>query len=1838
MVDANQLPVALDGETEILTPAGGLSDTGIADLAEKTEQDWRDEIETPFVTKTNPLLEWVNDLDVGALLSQIGVLQAIQAALDPLIDPLTVALLNANGDDQSTTITDQSSLLSDWSAAGNAKLVSAQKKFGTASIAFDGSGDYIYPSAASTNFAFGEGDFTIEMWVRSSNIAATQTLYDSGPTVQPRLQISASKLVYVVDGQVRIQGTTTLASNTWYHVAVCRDGDATRLFLNGQVEGLAWEDTTDYTNSSNRPRIGATVGGLDGMVGWIDSIRISKFARYDNDFPLPTAQPAQAVLTYLGEVFDDAFQVVFKIIAAGIDGLTTGLTTASVQAIIGGLQAIAAVGEGVWTVISDLVDVFITDNEIVAGLVTVFGDVISFFNNIITEFQNIPAWRDTLALVSNVITVINNITGGAFEVLELALDGLGDFFNGFLGEGSLLGQIVSQITGIAIDLITDPFDTLSNFFDTLPPLFDSVSVAILNANGANNSTTITDTSPLNANWTATGNVRISTDIKKYGTGSMLFDGSGDWISPTAAPSSFSWGNQNFTVEMWIYPNSLASTGTLYDSAGAVLKIEDNRLTYAVGGTNRIQGATTLNFNQWYHVAVCRSGVNTRLFLDGQLQGTWADSTVYTNTGVRVGATAAGTNGFSGHIDSLRLTKGLARYPGPFTPPSAEFPPAILNNLPFIGPIITAITDVTNGTLQDLVEFFGGVSSAAGSFIGQLVSGITGTAIELLTDPLGALNNWARGLDPVFQFFGDVIDAIVTALNTTLERVIDVVRAVVEFTIKLFTGFVNFGEMLDYLAKIFLSILAALGIVSGDDDQEFSLQYLLEGITSFFQQIPLIGPLITLMTGGARLNDQPITNLGQLGQWIAENMLRTDSALPARNLRGEFPWFLLPRFPIGHLDDVSPNLIEQNGFAAAAVMQEGGRWSWDGTVGEGAAKVTCTSSSATLYSNLIDVSKDQDLTLSVRVKWQGLAWNILASPVQIGLRTYLNGQIVSSNVMVANVPTINQVDRDFHVLEATWTVPAGVDKVRMSLGVTASASAGTVWFDDAQARKTNKLQQGLVGELVEAWNGLVDGLAGNQPGTSDLPRGSSAALYTPSSGVQSAAATATTTASSAATTATNAQNTTDAQARGGSNLVLSPTFADTTITRLPVSSTTQGYTTQVSRSGVRSWSWVQVPNVDCGLYLAGTQTVRTFVVKAGERYAVEAYLYANASVSGSVVFGAVFTRSGLAGSTSSVVTVSPPTAGQWTLLSTEVVVPAGYDLAEFLVVTNSPTAATFYLDDVTVREITNAAAAQSSANTAQSTANSASTAATNAQSTANNANTAAGNAQSTANSASTAATNAQTSANTAQSSANTAQSTANTAQSTANTASTTASNAQSTANSANTAASNAQNTANSANTAASNAQTSANTANTGVQDSRNALAVGLGGLLLGSTNATSSNVQSVGNTTRENVASLQAKIAALQSAAANAAYSGVAYSEDFSGYSAGALPFGKWGSVLYTSTGTNTGTVGIETTSGVPRAAWIGQSLDKRRGVVAYQSQLTSAYQKVGVVLSSTLNVGSKNYIYARGNAALGNAVTAELTVPGPFQLATVRILVGTTQVGSSTFTYSPGSTYWLECGYSTERRHRVLKDNLPILDASEPSALSTLTQRYTGFGLECNSDPVLFRWEPADVAAFAAYDNVPVATRGSGFRISRTSTVAQAISSGTRTTGVFDAAGPTVITADLTYNNVNQAVTVSVAGWYLVDVGLRLSAVISGNNTFAAACFRNGSVHGVGHQQWGTGISSFGRAAAGSWVVYCNIGDTLQAGYVASTNYSVVGTATGADTYFSIAFLSNTKPVNPPVT
>jgi hypothetical protein len=170
----------------------------------------------------------------------------------------------------------------------------------TGSVLFDGTGDYLTLNGES-DFAFGTGDFTVEMWVYHSVKDVQVVYYDSrqssGNGAYPSLyKTNTNYLAYYANSSTQITGSTEIAQNSWNHIALCRTGTSTRLFLNGIQQGATWTDTTNYINGTSRPTICAdgnnpAISPSTVMNGYISNLRVLKgTALYTENFTPPTRE------------------------------------------------------------------------------------------------------------------------------------------------------------------------------------------------------------------------------------------------------------------------------------------------------------------------------------------------------------------------------------------------------------------------------------------------------------------------------------------------------------------------------------------------------------------------------------------------------------------------------------------------------------------------------------------------------------------------------------------------------------------------------------------------------------------------------------------------------------------------------------------------------------------------------------------------------------------------------------------------------------------------------------------------------------------------------------------------------------------------------------------------------------------------------------------------------------------------------------------------------------------------------------------------------------------------------------------------------------------------------------------------------------------------------------------------------------------------------------------------------------------------------------------------------------------------------------------------------------
>ena len=190
---------------------------------------------------------------------------------------------------------------------GNAQISTAQSKFGGSSMYFDGTGDYCFLPKTDA-FLFGSGDFTIELWSYISE--GSNRKYILGPgTVSANhisgfgLEIWGQQLSLWMSSNgtgwnmiecdtASNRGSTFMATNTWYHIAVTRSGNTVRSFINGVLEKTFTVSGSSFSDPNipyNIGRSGYDVGGYFHYNGYMDDIRVTRgIARYTANFTPPT--------------------------------------------------------------------------------------------------------------------------------------------------------------------------------------------------------------------------------------------------------------------------------------------------------------------------------------------------------------------------------------------------------------------------------------------------------------------------------------------------------------------------------------------------------------------------------------------------------------------------------------------------------------------------------------------------------------------------------------------------------------------------------------------------------------------------------------------------------------------------------------------------------------------------------------------------------------------------------------------------------------------------------------------------------------------------------------------------------------------------------------------------------------------------------------------------------------------------------------------------------------------------------------------------------------------------------------------------------------------------------------------------------------------------------------------------------------------------------------------------------------------------------------------------------------------------------------------------------------
>lgn len=201
-----------------------------------------------------------------------------------------------------------------------------------------------------------------------------------------------------------------------------------------------------------------------------------------------------------------------------------------------------------------------------------------------------------------------------------------------------------------------------------------------------------DSSGRNTMQLGSGSALVST--AKFGPSALAVNETGGTLSGITLPrtDSLTFLNLDFTFEAWVNPIAHRSTGMLLFITGAGNPQNSNNLWAVVrpggvlelnlaGGSNFTILTTSASFpipiGEWTHVAVVRvaSTSTYSVYIGGVLAGSGvqAGSLVGQGATFGIGSGIVNTLAWYGYIDEVRITKGVARYTAPFTPPTAPFP-------------------------------------------------------------------------------------------------------------------------------------------------------------------------------------------------------------------------------------------------------------------------------------------------------------------------------------------------------------------------------------------------------------------------------------------------------------------------------------------------------------------------------------------------------------------------------------------------------------------------------------------------------------------------------------------------------------------------------------------------------------------------------------------------------------------------------------------------------------------------------------------------------------------------------------------------------------------------------------------------------------------------------------------------------------------------------------------------------------------------------------------------------------------------------------------------------------
>jgi hypothetical protein len=244
----------------------------------------------------------ISGLNLSSNKWDVSVIEEWNSGSGDIYYPSSSVLLHFSGSNNSTTISDSGPNNVSITVSGGAKITSSFSKFGGTSLFLGGTnGNYLtIPVVSGGPLDVNNQNFTVECYIYltatttgliasryNSNAGSGNYNWDLSLTSTGKLQAYISQFNNNNSYNL-ITGLTTLATNTWHHIAYVKSSSLQTLFLNGNID-VSGSITITTSDSGQAIRIGTSVNS-DGstnapIAGYIDEFRITKnVVRYTGSF------------------------------------------------------------------------------------------------------------------------------------------------------------------------------------------------------------------------------------------------------------------------------------------------------------------------------------------------------------------------------------------------------------------------------------------------------------------------------------------------------------------------------------------------------------------------------------------------------------------------------------------------------------------------------------------------------------------------------------------------------------------------------------------------------------------------------------------------------------------------------------------------------------------------------------------------------------------------------------------------------------------------------------------------------------------------------------------------------------------------------------------------------------------------------------------------------------------------------------------------------------------------------------------------------------------------------------------------------------------------------------------------------------------------------------------------------------------------------------------------------------------------------------------------------------------------------------------------------------------